>query len=170
MTKIQRLWADERGPAAAYLVSFEAGDVHAADDGAGVPHDALSQVMRPTLDKDLPNWRSLDLVMTVGTVPGDGLAVGDGTNKAVPFGHCGAGAVVATNTLTIDSSVAIKGESQAPSVSLSLVGSIDADTALDAAELYRALVVISPNVAQRRPDDVPRPFVSLPEVFTVDLS
>ncbi len=171
MTSIQRVLFDERKPAAVYVATFAVADVLVADDGATVPFDYATLLLRPTLERDFgPEWRSLDLVMAVAFLGGDGLAVGDGVNKTVPIPVAGAAIDVTTNTLTIDSVVAMKAQSLAPAVILGLIGSTDADAALDAAEIHRALVFIRPRILQDRQDDVPQPFLNLPETFTANLT
>jgi len=143
-----------------FIVEFEQGDPLTSDDAATVPLDYASVPFAPILDRHMAGWSAKSLFMAASILPGDGLQVADGTNLTEPFaiacgGHSKAGDVWEFDT-TIDLN-----KNPEPAIELCLIASTDADGALDAANAYRAMVVIGP-----KRNGLKSPFGSLPETAT----
>jgi hypothetical protein len=152
------------GPTAAFLVSFEAGDTLVDDDAAGAGvMDSASQAMGPTFDEYIPGWRTMNLMMAASLMPGDGLAVPDGTNVAEPLAVASTGHSLATSTWTFNTVLDLSTDST-PGVELNLIASTDADAALDAADAWRIMVNVFPKQNGMRP----AVFGSLPETATAN--
>lgn len=151
------------GPTAAFLVSFVAGDTLTADDAGVVPMDFATQAMGPAFDQFIPGWRTMNLMMAVSLMPGDGLAVPDGTNVAEPIATASTGHVLATDTWTFTTVLDLNTDTT-PTAELDLIASTDAGGGIDAADRWRIIVNVFPQQNGIRK----AVFGSLPETATAD--
>lgn len=152
------------GPGGAFLVTFEAGDTVTADDGVTVTFDYVDYAIAPELDRWFPGWRSGDWVIAVALLPGDGLAVADGTNLAAPHAYASLGDDGA-DARVMDSVIAVKADAT-PTVRLNLIAGAEVANALDGDRAHRVLGWIGP---LHDGNDVQR-FSSLPETFTTNIA
>lgn len=163
MATVTKYHVDRDADVGIFIVQFATGDTLVADDASTVPMDYASASLRSALDLHMPGWRSKELTATALLLPGDGLALPDGTNKAAPIPVAAMTEDETSDTYTFASTIDLRTDNT-PAAILGLIASTDADAALDAAEIHRVVVIVGP----RRPGHQKASFTSLPETFTAD--